>query len=635
VSGRSFFSLFALVFLVVGTLAAPGSPGRLGPGEPSLEAAPAAALTVCPAGPPACGYATVQEAVDAAGDGDVIKVAGGVYSGVQGRPAPPGYNGPAVITQVVYISKSLTLRGGYTTSNGFADPPDPIANPSVLDAQGQGRVLFVAGEISTTLEGLRVTGGNAAGLGGAPWVGDAGAGVYVLSSTVTVSGSRFYGNTVIGLGGGLALVDSTAALRGNIASDNAGGGIFLYGCEATLEGNSLSRNVAEHGGGVHAREGEYREATTVLTDNTIISNSADIDGGGLYIQGKATLSGNTLVANAAAIFAGGLFLRSTSATIVGNTFSANRAALYGGGAYLDGSATLAQNTFRANAAGWGGGLYASGDLTFTNNVVVENQADVAGSGLCLGYYCHSFRFLHTTVAHNSGGDGSGICCRCSTALPLALTNTILVSQTVGLTLSSGCSARLAGTLWEGNGQDWGGAGTISHTYDYTGTPAFLNPALGDYHLGAASAAIDRGVDSGVGVDIDGEPRPAGAGYDLGADEYHRRVALGLGQAAFPEVVPAGASLTYTLRLTNGGNVELHAAITDTLPAHVAPGGVLTWTAQVAPTRAWTETVVVAVEPGYAGELVNVLRAGSLEGGDGPEHRHGLCRGAHRRPGCGQ
>jgi hypothetical protein len=92
-----------------------------------------------------CG--TVQYAVDAADEEDLIKVATGTYTGVQGRPAPPEYlNPPAsgIITQAVFISKTVTIRGGYATP-GFADPPDPETNPTTLDAQNQGRVLWIGG----------------------------------------------------------------------------------------------------------------------------------------------------------------------------------------------------------------------------------------------------------------------------------------------------------------------------------------------------------------------------------------------------------------------------------------------------------------------------------------------------------
>ena len=61
------------------------------------------------------------------------------------------------------VRKSVTIRGGYTTS--FNEPPDPVANPTTLDAQGNGRVLFIAGVyfrpyISPTIEGLRIIGGD-------------------------------------------------------------------------------------------------------------------------------------------------------------------------------------------------------------------------------------------------------------------------------------------------------------------------------------------------------------------------------------------------------------------------------------------------------------------------------------------
>jgi hypothetical protein len=50
---------------------------------------------------------------------------------------------------------------------------------------------------------------------------------------------------------------------------------------------------------------------------------------------------------------------------------------------------------------------------------------------------------------------------------------------------------------------------------------FVNPSAAGLHLkSAATAVIDQAAAlSSVTNDIDGNPRPTGAGYDIGADEY--------------------------------------------------------------------------------------------------------------------
>ena len=50
-------------------------------------------------------------------------------------------------------------------------------------------------------------------------------------------------------------------------------------------------------------------------------------------------------------------------------------------------------------------------------------------------------------------------------------------------------------------------------------PLFVEPSNNDFHLQSNSPAIDAGVDTGLTADIDGNPRPRGLGYDIGALEY--------------------------------------------------------------------------------------------------------------------
>ena len=194
-------------------------------------------------------YDSVQAAIDEAQPGDRVKVSG-YCDDLHTRPIPPGYlNAPdsGVITQVVYITKPIILQGGYTSD--FSQPPDYQANPTILDAGSQGRVVMIAGHITSTLEGLYITGGDADGLSGSGWLHKGvGGGIFVISSTVSINNNLIYSNTAA-MGGGLFLADSAASIIQNIIRDNVaevydviysdGGGLYLLESDALVRENLM------------------------------------------------------------------------------------------------------------------------------------------------------------------------------------------------------------------------------------------------------------------------------------------------------------------------------------------------------------------------------------------------------------
>lgn len=102
--------------------------------------------------------------------------------------------------------------------------------------------------------------------------------------------------------------------------------------------------------------------------------------------------------------------------------------------------------------------------------------------------------------------------------------------------------------------------------------------------------------------------------DRQAAFWSPHAALSATQQASPSPVHDGAPLTFSIRITNTGDVTLTATITDTLPNHVTPTGILAWTPIItAPGGVWTRQVVVTVETGYTGSLTNKVHITTREG----------------------
>jgi hypothetical protein len=448
--------------LILGFLFGPATPVQAY--STILYVAPGAACI----GTPNC-YATVQEAVDVAAPGIEIWVAAGTYTGVHDRPRID-VSTTGSVTQVVYITKTVTIRGGYNASFTIHDPAVLV---TTLDAQNLGRVIYISGDISPTIEGLNITGGNATGQGGYEYPAtlyDSGGGVYIFTASATLMENQIFENSSPYVGGGVFLGYSASLLQNNsihnnhVTSGGGGGGIYLYNADATLSGNK------------------------------IMSNTSIGNGGGLYLFGSdASLTGNAISGNSTTFYGGGVEIASCSPTLTANFIGSNTANLRGGGLVL-----------------W----YSNSSLT--NNAIVDNQAFL-GSGLWIGG--STTQLLHNTIARNNGGGSDGIGVFVTNDgggvnSTITLTNTILVDQTIGVDVTAGNTATLDGILWFDNATNSDGAGTVIVTNPFAGDPAFDSDS---YHLTAASAAIDRGVSAGVTTDIDGQPRSAIP--DLGADEY--------------------------------------------------------------------------------------------------------------------
>jgi len=417
---------------------------------------PGKLLYVAPAGE--CGeadpcYATIQEAVDTAESFDTIKVAAGTYSDLHVFPRDD-FATTGVVTQVVYLTKSLTLQGGYSPLDW--ETSDPQANPTLLDAQGKGRVIYITGDINPRIQGFTITGGDASGLGGE------------------------------GMGGG-----------------DAGGGIYFWESPVTLIYNQIISNTAESGGGIYGKGtggGQPGENCWII-ENSIISNTAQY-GGGMSLSCNSWVYGNDIHHNQ-----------------------------NGGIEFFLGYHQLHNNLIHNNTASRGGsGLgFQLSQATLVNNLIADNVN--LEKGAAIENFVASLNLIHNTIARNTSGDGDDIGINNKSDLEyfeetptLTLTNTIIVSQAIGIDADDLGSVMIDSILWHNVPITVSQSPTavVSVKNEYSGDPLF---AADGYHLTAGSAALDKGLDAGVTVDIDGEPRPAGAGFDLGADELWPKVYL--------------------------------------------------------------------------------------------------------------
>lgn len=513
-------------------------------------------------------YHSVQEAIDVAQPGDEVKVAGycaGVYN------IPALNTDTFTATQVAAITKSLTMRGGYTITNWLES--DPIANPTTIDAQGQGRVLVINSDsdAGVNIENLRLTDGNAFGLGSdvdGAWY-DSGGGVYAVGETIVLSNTHIT-NSVANMGGGIYSMSGLTLLNSHIYAnstpdyDAAGGGISNEsGSAMTIINTHIFDNSASTGGGIS------NLGVLTITSGSINRNVGGFFGAGGIINGYSgtiAIDKTRIISNVTNFDIGAIY--NMGQLIVDDTIIAeNRALLDGGGVWNDeyGTLILHNSTIVSNTtSGVAGGLFSEGALHISNTTIAHNQAGELAGGL--GVYSGTVVMTNTTIAYNTAVTGSGIY-HDDRGGSIKLNNTLVADNLIG----GNCIGTIVS---EGHNLDNDGSCDFSSVGDQTEANPWLGPLQDNggstpiIALLPGSSAIDTGSCQ-TGSDQRGELRPGdgSALCDIGAFEF-QGVTVDLTvdkQVSYTNVQP-GQVVTYTIVYSNQGTgIATDVRITDTLP----------------------------------------------------------------------
>ena len=484
-------------------------------------------------------YGSIQEAIDAASAGDRVLIQPRAYY------ETIDFHGKAIIvTGIAPEDRSVVER---TTLHGLS------AGAVVQFHSAEGR--------SSILRGLTIPGGNGVD-------GSYGGGIYCRSSSPTIDHCIIRNNTVSQRGGGVyarlgfprlescELIHNQAGVRGGgvevrlgtmelidclIQDGKAGqgGAVSVQRGVLAIEGGELSDNHApQGGGGLYLKESEVQ-----LVGVTIDENRADGSGGGvLCVDGTeltaldCTMAHNRAVEEGGAVFVeSGSSLRLTSCSLIANESTRGD----GGGIATSGadSTLLDRSELRGNrSAGNGGGLFSiDGSLSLSNCTIVENESQGRGGGL----YVNGCRAMNCTFAANRsealGGaahiDGSA-----------QFVNSVFwgdfpqeIRVRTGAIQVSHCNVQ----------GGWPGPGNLDSD------PRFQDRSSGNYHIEDGSPCIDAGtLESAPEQDRDGDPRPTGAGIDIGSDEYVGPCRLTIDLEDLPRTVHRGGGLRLSLGIRN-------------------------------------------------------------------------------------
>jgi parallel beta-helix repeat protein len=328
-------------------------------------------------------------------------------------------------------------------------------------------------------------------------------------------------------------VTSHITVQNCTCTGNNNWGIFLAFSDYPVIQNNVCANSKNQHGIYDSNSGDY----PTITGNTVYGNKDC----GIELNGDVSQGGDGIITGAV-----------ITRNIVYNNGSAGGAAINCDG--VQGSLienNLLYNNFASGIALFqiDGGGPSSGNLVENNTVVMASSKSRWALTITNGSTGNTVltNILLTTYA----GQGA-ITIDSASLVGFKSDYNIVVSA-----FNTGGS-NLSLSQWQAQtGQD-------SHSFVATSAQLFVNPAKGDYHLSATSPAIDKGTSTTAPpIDLDGNPRPYGKGYDIGCYEWQGKVLA----------VATGSSVAPGLPAVANGSTG-NTALNNSLPAANAGQGAI-------------------------------------------------------------
>ncbi|MES2519116.1 MAG: right-handed parallel beta-helix repeat-containing protein [Bacteroidota bacterium] len=249
-------------------------------------------------------------------------------------------------------------------------------------------------------------------------------------------------------------------------------------------------------------------STTVLDGFTVTGGYANFDPRRIFNTTSVPLTTVTIETG------GGIAVQNGGSPVIINCTISNNAAVSGGGLYAGDASkpSMIACKFMGNQAGFGSGIYlqSSGNIQISNTLISGNK------GIGSIYNNYSNPTLSNCTFGGNGGYNGGIFN--SNSQPV-VKNSIIWGNSSPFTDTQSI---ITNSIIQGG---YLGTGNLSYN------PQFVNPVAegtsptidGDYHLKAASLAIDRGDNGSISLtalDLGGNLRRfAGGSVDMGAYEF--------------------------------------------------------------------------------------------------------------------